>query len=69
MEVGVSNFKYMRQTLYQTDDYWPVVRRNIVHARLVLGEGGGTAETVRGGTQGVRNVIQGSGTSGTSICI
>ena len=31
----VANFKYLGKTLDQTDDDWPVVRRNIMRTRSV----------------------------------
>ena len=34
---GVANFKYLGQPLYQTDDDWRPVRRNIKRARRVWG--------------------------------
>ena len=37
MEEGVEIFKYLGRTLDQTDDDWPAVRQNIMHARLVRG--------------------------------
>ena len=70
MVEGVENFKYMGRILHQTDGNWPAVSQNIMRARLVWGMGGGgTDETGRGGTQGVRNFIQGGGTSGTNFWI
>ena len=37
MVEGVANFKYLGQTLDQTEDYWLAVRQNIMRARLVWG--------------------------------
>ena len=37
MVEGVENFKYLGQTINQTDDDWPVVRQNILRTRLVWG--------------------------------
>ena len=34
----VENFKYLGQTLDQTDDDLPAVMQNIMHARLVWGK-------------------------------
>ena len=34
---GVTTFKYLGQTLDQTDDDWTEVKRNIMSARLVWG--------------------------------
>ena len=33
---GVTNFKYMRRTLYQYDNNWPVICRNTRRVRKVL---------------------------------
>ena len=37
MVEGVENFKYLGQTLDQTDDDWPAVRQKIMRARLIWG--------------------------------
>ena len=37
MVEGVATFRYLGRPLDQTDDDWPVVRRNIMHVRLVWG--------------------------------
>ena len=37
MVEGVVTFRYLGRPLDQTDDDWPVVRRNIMHVRLVWG--------------------------------
>ena len=37
MVEGVENFKYLGGTLDQTDNDWPVVRKNIMRKSLVWG--------------------------------
>ena len=68
MVEGVSKFKYLGQNLDQTDGDWPAVSQNIMRARLVC-RVGSTADTGRGGTQVISNVLQDGGTSSTIFCI
>ena len=37
MMEGVATFEYLGRPLYQTDDDWPSIRRNIMRARTVWG--------------------------------
>ena len=63
----VENFKYLGRPLYQTDDYWPAVRRNAKRVQRLLGRLGGFAKKGRGGPQSVRHVLQGGDIGGTSL--
>ena len=62
MMEGVATFKYMGETLDQTDDDCTAVRQKIMFRKFGLGEVGGTADTGRGGKKGVHNILQGGGT-------
>ena len=57
---NVPTFRYLVISLFQTDDDWPAVQRNIM-TQSRSGGTGDTALTVGGRNQGVVKFLQGSG--------